>query len=201
VSTDPNIWFIVGLSGAGKTYFANYLSKKRRWLHLDIDRLCIIGSNAYGDGLDNYKLKKVWSDFIVDKVTAPLVGAITDQYRSAQKDGAVLSFPSNYVIGMEHIKRIEKDIRVIYLFSSRENCLKAFLNREKTKSMVPPGKDKNAHWNEYNADMLYHLSVLCPASCKVDTFYETGVRKTAERIYTEITGCSSTISGDRSWRV
>lgn len=199
--TDPKIWFILGLSGAGKTYFANYLSKKQRWLHMDIDRLCILGSNAYGDGLDNYKLKKVWSDFIVDKVAAPLVRAITDHYRSAQKDGAVLSFPSNYVIGTEDIKRIEKDIRVTYLFSSRENCLKAFLNREKARPMVPPGKDKGAHWNEYNTDMLCHLSVPCPASCKVDTFYETGVRKAAERIYTEITGSASKVSGDRSLRV
>ncbi|HWR26646.1 MAG TPA: hypothetical protein VN316_02090 [candidate division Zixibacteria bacterium] len=185
-SAMQNIWFILGRSGSGKTYFANYLSKKHYWLHLDIDQLYIIGKNTYGDGIDTYRLRQVWSYFAVNKITGPLVEAITEQYRDAGRSGAVLSFPSNYIIEIEDIKELEKDIRVVYLSGNKEGCLKSFLLRETKKSMVPTGKDKTVHWEEYNADLANYLSMPLLRPYKIEVFYDNGVRKPPGKIYDEI---------------
>lgn len=162
--------------------------KKRNWLHLDIDKYFKMDDTNYGDGIDEYGLRPSWKEFEQNKNIDPLVREITRQYQNNRKSGAVLSFPSDRIISSEDIKVLEGNIKVIYLASTKENCLKAFLEREVTTPRVSKEINKYDHWDQYNRSLLEKLSEQSLISYKFDTFEKDGTRKSEDQIYTEING-------------
>ena len=169
------IWFILGLSGAGKTYFSDYLAKRDNLLHINIDE----------HGIDRYGLRPAWELFERTKATAPLVEAITEHYQKAAKSGAVLSFASDYIIRRESIAVLKNDVRIIYMSGARENCLMSFLEREEKTPRVPAEKNKTDHWNIHNEKLLQQIYMPDLTPYTVDVFIESGTRKPIERIYRE----------------
>jgi shikimate kinase len=169
------IWFILGLSGAGKTYFSNYLAQRDNLLHMNIDER----------GINYYDLRVAWELFERTGATASLLEAITEHYQKAAKSGAVLSFTSEFVISSENVTALIKDARVIYISGSRGNCFRSFLEREEKTPRVPADKDKTAHWNKYNKKLLQHVYMPDLAPYTIDAFIESGARKPVERIYRE----------------
>jgi len=168
------IWFVLGLSGAGKTYFSEHLANKNDLLHLNID----------GPGIDHFNLKAEWDEFERTMAVSALVNAITGQYQKAARSGAVLSFPSDYVISREHIEALGKDVRVVYISGTREDCFRSFLLREEKKPQILPG-NRAEHWNMHNEKMLEYIYSPNLIPYRVDAFMENGSRKTVERIYKE----------------
>lgn len=169
------IWFIFGLSGAGKTYFSDHLAKRDDLLHIDIDE----------HGIDHYGLRPAWELFERTKAAAPLVEAITGHYKKAARSGAVLSFPSNHMIRHENIAAFKKDVRVVYISGPRENCFRSFLEREEKIPRVPADRNKTDHWNIHNEKLLQHINMPDLTPYTIDAFTESGARKPVERMYCE----------------
>ena len=183
-----NIWFILGLSGAGKSHLSDYVMRKNNWLHLDIDQSCMSREGEWGDGVDIHGLKPSWILFEQNGDVRPLIKDITSKYECAKKSGAVLSFPSSRVLSVDDIKLLSEDAEVIYLSGSKEDCLKSFLEREKKCSRLPKGKDKTSHWCEHNQKLLKSLSGSSLAQYRIAAFHKDGPRKSIEEILEEVDG-------------
>lgn len=172
------IWFILGLSGAGKTHFSNFLAAQYDFLHLNIDE----------DGIDSCGLEQAWALFEQKGSLKPLIRAITAQYRSAKKAGAVLSFTSVHFIPIDKIRALKRVAIVAYLFGDEQKCQDSFLQREAVEQRVTPGVDKLVSWNYANAALLGHLKQAPYGRYTVKVFRANGDRKSPEEIYNEING-------------
>lgn len=179
-----NIWFILGLSGAGKTHFSNHLSNKRDWSHINIDHEYKSKESTIINGIDFYNLRIPWDTFVKEKNIEPLVKIITKNYISEKKCGAILSFPSDLIFTIKDINILKEKIKVIYLYSSRDNCLNSFLKRELEAEIPRVSKDAPEHWQKHNINMLKALPTL--NQYKFNTFKEDNTRKSRDELYEEI---------------
>ncbi|MFA5113418.1 MAG: hypothetical protein WC529_03865 [Candidatus Margulisiibacteriota bacterium] len=172
------IWFILGLSGAGKTHFSNFLAAQHDFLHLNIDE----------NGIDSYGLEQAWALFEQKGSIEPLISAITARYRSAKKAGAVLSFTSVHFIPIDKIRALKKVAIVAYLFGGRQKCRDSFLRREETEQRLPPEINKAKNWNIANRELLGRLAQPIYRRYMAGVFRANGDRKTPEALYNEING-------------
>lgn len=173
----PPIWFMFGLSGAGKSALSNYLAVERHWLHLEIDLHPL-------DGIDEHHLRPEWNQFYNHRDHAPLTETLAVRCANANSNGVVLSFPGNLIsaITPEHVAACGNVVRFIFLSGAPEFCLNSFLTREaQTGRGLGP-----QHWRENNQMLYYHLARVAFRRQAIDVFYENGDRKSFETICNEI---------------
>jgi adenylate kinase family enzyme len=176
--SDP-IWFVFGLSGAGKSHFCEQLRARRNWVHLDID-------HYRADAIDFHHLRSEWNAFYHNSHSnpKPLIKELRQRCQQAAADGIVLSFPSNLIkyIKAEHIKACGSEVKFIFFSGAPEFCIKAFLARE-----VESGRRLNkGHWYDNNETLYCALASIHLRQRTIDTFTGDGERKSFESLRIEI---------------
>jgi hypothetical protein len=141
------IWFVVGVSGAGKSHFSEYAAGHLGFFHYEIDQ-------TPHDGITHFGLRSQWNDFFNESKAGPLVKELTKRACVSGCPGAILSFPSNLLASLtpEHIAALGDKVKLIVLTGDPEICKRQFLKREKET-----GRNYPANVWEANNRPLYAL--------------------------------------------
>jgi shikimate kinase len=178
-----NIWFIFGLSGAGKSFLGDHLANDNNWLHLQLDTS---EQNTAGVTIENiYELFNAWNMFKNNHIPDQLIEKITWHYKHNNKSGAVVSFPSVVMTIPKELELLKGSVKIVYLYGEKPNCLGAFLQREAVEHRLPQDTDSVAYWEECNKSMLYALTLPSFAPYIINAFHKNGERKTAKKIINE----------------
>ncbi len=138
--SEEQIILMFGPSGVGKSTLAKWITEDLNFLHINFDRWD-------GEGMDEKIIINEWNDFFQNLAAENLKKVIDENIKIQNKQGAVITFPSNVLPTIAHIRRAEKSgIRTVILYGPKEACMKAFLTREKAIGRNL-GLD---HWNKYN---------------------------------------------------
>jgi gluconate kinase len=117
---------VLGLSGAGKSCFAEYLNVELHWLRIEADP-----PNG-ADAMTAENLRAPWDSFYHCNKATDLATELSARAKKAGSDGFVLSFSSLVVLSPEHISDAQKaGMTVVYLYGSAAHCIDAFLKRER----------------------------------------------------------------------
>jgi len=173
-----NIWFVLGPSGAGKTYFCEFLQNHLNWLHINVDE----PYPPDGDGLDRMKLRKTWNQFFFKLRGRPLVNKIRKKFASSVRSSIVLSFPSDYVVDANHIRAIQRHVKIVYLYGKQQSCLNAFLEREYANGRSL-GEE---HWRHHNLHLYEALDGTSLRPWVIEVFQKDGTRKSMATLYNEV---------------
>src|SRR5262249_17388895 len=142
------IVFLLGPSGAGKSQLATWIAEDLGFVWIEIDRFP-------KDGIELAGLRKEWDTFQESGQATEMASTICDRVKLAQKDGAILSFPSTLVLPICHIEAAERQgIRFLILYGTGAVCLEAFLRRERESGR---GLDAE-HWILNNAASYAEIS-------------------------------------------
>jgi len=116
---------VVGVSGAGKSYFSEYAAGRLGFFHYEIDQ-------TPHDGITHLGLRSQWDKFVDEFDAGPLTTELTKRSCMSGCPSAILSFPSNLlsVLTADHIAALSGNARLIVLTGAPELCKKAFLQRE-----------------------------------------------------------------------
>jgi len=167
------IVFILGPSGSGKSMLATWAAEDLQFLHIEIDRYP-------DDGIDLAGLRKEWDAFRnSDGQSTDLASVICKRVEDAEKEGVILSFPSNLVLLPSMMDAAESQgVRFLILLGTEIECLDAFLRRERQTGR---GLDAN-HWFKNNASEYAQIS--CPKYSKyrLMVFAQSGHRNRGDLV-------------------
>ncbi|MGB8918732.1 MAG: shikimate kinase [Candidatus Sulfotelmatobacter sp.] len=160
MTVNTPILFVLGPSGAGKTTLGQWLAEDLHFLWIEIDQWL-------ADGIDRANLRPEWNEFW-DRCQA---GAIASTLRARVLNdgarGAVLTFPSLVVFSVQQLAVLEQaGIRVLVLYGSEEDCLAAFLKREKELGRNLPKE----HWLANNSEVHKRLGDASYERYRLDGF-------------------------------
>ena len=160
--------FLLGPSGSGKTRLSEWLDEDLRFLRIEID--CW----PEGDGIDLAGLRKEWDAFLGSGNVRSLAAAIGTKVRAANRQGAVLSFPSTFVLPTALAEAAEAEgVRIVILYGTGAHCLAAFLRRE-----LELGRGLDAdHWIANNAQTYAQISRPEYAKYRLNAFTKTNHRR------------------------
>lgn len=174
--TTSSIWFILGLAGSGKTRFSRYVARRKPWIHLEIDRFP-------EDGVDHYEFRSQWDRFLNAIDSEPLVDVLGNCCQTVGKRGVVLSFPSNLILPISHIRAVEGKVEVVYLYGPPELCLQAFLRRERET-----GRNLGAtYWHANNDRLCQAQASPALSPYLLPVFSGAGERRSEDCLLEEIT--------------
>ena len=168
-----NIWFVVGVSGAGKSHFSEYAAGHLGFFHYEIDQ-------TPHDGITHFGLRSQWDKFLDEFDAGPLIKELTKRSCMSGCPGAILSFPANLVgsLTADHINALEGKARLVVLTGDPEMCKRAFLQRERET-----GRNYSASvWEANNRPLYEVLSQDWLSPHLVDVFDEQGERKTVQEL-------------------
>lgn len=162
---------VTGLSGAGKTQVCEWLAQDG-FLHLD-------GDVREANGIDRLGIRSEWNQFWNRGEPQRLAMALRARARKVGAHGALLSLPSTAVFTVERVARTRAiDLRLIVLFGTPQNCIRAFLEREKKM----PGPMGDADWHRNN-DHVYEQYVNSAFdSVRIEAFRPDGLRWSRKEI-------------------
>jgi energy-coupling factor transporter ATP-binding protein EcfA2 len=170
-----DIVFLLGLSGAGKTTLASWLAEDLGLLHHEIDR-------PDEDGIDREGFRPEWDAFLGNGEPADLARVIRGRAAAARRHGTVLSFSSELVLDVAAIHAAEAaGIRSFVLHGTREECLAAFLERERATGR---GLTRD-YWARYNDDSYIQYGRAEFAPYRLGTF-AGGRRRTRSDLVAEV---------------
>jgi hypothetical protein len=174
------IWLILGLSGAEKSSFGEWLATKRNWLHLETD---VFNEDPDADGINLHNLRSEWDDFFERRNAKPLRETLQKRLQAESRSDAVLTFPSNWVPSREHIDAaLQEGIRTIFLYGSKADCLRSFLLRQKKGDT----KLKTQHWRRNNSDQHALMGQSQYDAHRVQVFGPTGNRRSHVEVFAEL---------------
>lgn len=128
--------FLLGPSGAGKSTLAAAIGKKFGASHLEIDRYP-------QDGIDLEGLRREWDTFWNVSDARSLAIEIRRRVQVAGTKGAALSFPSGVLLSDGQLSSaLREAITPVVLYGTRDECLRAFLTRERATGRNLPA----VHW-------------------------------------------------------
>jgi hypothetical protein len=155
------ILFVLGLSGIGKTQLGEWVSEDLNFLWIEIDRW------PEGDGIDLANLRAEW-DALWNACQAHAIAAtLRARVLSAGTNGAVITFPSRVVFSAQQLAVLEQaGIQVLVLYGTEQDCLAAFLKREKESGRNLPKE----HWLTNNSDLYERLGDRSYESYRLDVF-------------------------------
>ena len=165
------IWFILGISGAGKSYFSELAAQKLSWFHYEIDL-------APHDGITHWGFRTEWDIFLQNNQIEPLVQSISARSCKDNCAGSILSFPSNLIacLSEQQVARALQSVKLIVLSGPENLCRNAFLQREQES-----GRRLNEeHWTANNKNLYPFLQYSWIAPHVFDTFLPDGSRKPFE---------------------
>jgi len=137
------ILFVLGPSGAGKTTFGRCVKTNLDFLWIDIDPMPNV------DGIDLAGLRTEWDEFFNACHAGAIATTLRGRVSKGGTRGAVLTFSSLVVFSSPQLAALKKaGIRVLILYGSQEDCLAAFLKRERET-----GRNlTEEHWRRHNCD-------------------------------------------------
>jgi len=140
-----NIWFVVGVSGAGKSHFSEYAAGHLGFFHYEIDQ-------TPHDGISHFGLRTQWDKFLDEFDAGPLIKELTKRSCMSGCPGAILSFPANLisVLTSDHVDALKGKARLIVLTGEPDLCKKSFLQHERET-----GRNYSASVWEANNRPLY----------------------------------------------
>jgi hypothetical protein len=129
--------FLFGPSGAGKSSLAAAIRGGFGALYLELDRYP-------QDGIDLEELRTEWDAFWIHGEAHALASEIRRRVEAATAAGAVLSFPSGVILSDGQIgsSLLREAVTPVVLYGPREQCLQAFLTRERATGRNLPAN----HW-------------------------------------------------------
>ncbi len=141
------IWFVVGVSGAGKSHFSEFAAGYLGFFHYEIDQ-------TPHDGITHFGLRSQWDAFFEKSKADALIKELTKRACVSGCPGAILSFPSNLLAKLtpEHVEALADKVRLIVLTGDPEVCKRQFLKREKET-----GRNYSASVWEANNRPLYAI--------------------------------------------
>lgn len=168
-----NIWFVVGVSGAGKSHFSEYAAGRLGFFHYEIDQ-------TPHDGITHFGLRSEWDKFLDEFDAGPLIKELTKRSCMSGCPGAILSFPANLVgsLTADHIDTLRGKARLVVLTGEPELCKRAFLQRERET-----GRNYSASvWEANNRPLYDVMSQKWLAPHLVQVFDDDGGRKTVQEL-------------------
>lgn len=157
------IFLILGLSGAGKSTFCQFMSAECNFLHIEGDGLSEPGDATEADvGID---AKNPLQDNYLDRIRKTV--------RARNKKGAIIGFTSDTYLSPLTCRALRaSNCKVVYFVGKPELCAQRFLNRE---TGLNRGLD-GLHWIQYNYPLIVFLGRKRGALRKycVDVFDEVG---------------------------
>jgi hypothetical protein len=141
------LWFVVGVSGAGKSHFSEYAAGHLGFFHYEIDQ-------TPHDGITHFGLRSQWDKFIDEMEAGPLMKELNKRACVSGCPGAILSFPSNLLaaLGREHVEALQGKVILVVLTGEPEFCKREFLKRERQT-----GRNYPASVWETNNRPLYEI--------------------------------------------
>lgn len=125
-----------------------------------------------------------WNQFFFKFRGRPLVSKIRNKFASPTHSRIVLSFPSDYVLDINHIRAINSHVKIIYLYGNQQRCLNAFLQRERLSGRC----FDEEHWQHNNHKLYEALDGQALRPWGVEAFHQDGTRKSTAMLYDEIAG-------------
>ena len=183
VSLDPldggtymeTVWFILGISGAGKSHFSSYVSDHLSFVHFEIDQ-------TPHDGIDHFGFRAEWNHYFATGDVSLLHSEIRRRFCGACQ-GAVLSFPSNLVacLNAQHAAGLDDTVKLVVLSGTPEACRRSFWEREgQMARSLPPD-----HWERNNLHLYPALERPWLTPSVINVFTTSGARRTTGEILTE----------------
>ena len=169
------VWFILGISGAGKSYFSSYVAEHLSFVHFEIDQ-------TPHDGIDHFGFRAEWSHYFSTGDVSPLRTEIQRRFCGACQ-GAVLSFPSNLVacLNARHISGLLGTVKLVILSGTPENCRRSFWEREEQMARsLPPD-----HWETNNFHLYSAMERPWLAPSVINVFTTSGVRRTTSEVFAD----------------
>lgn len=125
INGPPEILFLLGFSGTGKTFMGDVIAEERQWLHLNLDTWGV-------DQPTEPQVQQLLTTYLQTGQHDALVAGLRQRATDAGKAGVVLGFASGLTQTRENIEAVSRDIRIRYLTGSPEHCIASFLERERT---------------------------------------------------------------------
>ena len=163
----PPIWFVLGISGAGKSYFSRLAAERLSWLHYEVDL-------TPHDGINHWGFRDEWDVYFNQYDIAPFAEAVTNRSSQSGYSGSILSFPSNLIgcLDERHILAARQAAKLVVLTGPNACCLNSFLQRE-----VASGRLFSAsHWQKNNISLYNALGRPWIAQHVVNAFEPSGAR-------------------------
>lgn len=137
------ILFLFGPSGAGKTTLGQWVAEDQDFLWIEID--CW----PECDGIDLANLRAEWDELWNHCQAGAIGNALRARVVSKGARGAILTFPSLVVFSALQLASLKQaGIRVLVLYGTQQDCLAAFLKRERES-----GRNlTEEHWRRNNCD-------------------------------------------------
>jgi hypothetical protein len=126
MTDDVPILFVIGPSGVGKTKLGQWVSEDLKFLWIEVDRF------PEGDGIALADLRTEWHALWNECQAHAIATTLRARVLSAGAQGAVVTFPSLVVFSAPQLAALEEaGIRLLVLYGTAQDCLAAFLKREK----------------------------------------------------------------------
>src|SRR5712692_6639550 len=118
------IWFVLGVSGTGKSYFGRAAAERLSWFHYDMDL-------SPHDGIDHWGFRAEWDKYFTEYQMDPFARAIGDRSARCGCSGSVVSFPSNLIVHLkeQHVSAALSCAKLIFFTGPEAACLNSFLQR------------------------------------------------------------------------
>lgn len=171
------IWFVLGISGAGKTYFSQAAARSLSWFHYEIDQ-------TPHDGITHWGLRNQWEAFLHSNQIEPLAQELAARSCAAGCPGSILSFPGNLVayITEQQVATALQAVKFIVLSGPALSCRHAFLRRE-----YQSGRGlTELHWAANNEHLYPMLSSPWIAPYVHEAFMPDGSRKPFDILLGEV---------------
>jgi Shikimate kinase len=137
------VLFVLGPSGAGKSTLGRVVAEDLGFLWIEIDTW------PAPDAIDVEGLRTEWDRFLNTGQAAELATALRMKATSKKSGGVVLTFPSMVVFHPGHFIGLERTgIQVVVLYGSQQDCLAAFLRRERVLNR----NLTQDHWKQHNTE-------------------------------------------------
>ena len=172
------IWFVVGVSGAGKSHFSEYAAGHLGFFHYEIDQ-------TPHDGITHFGLRSQWDAFFDGMDAAPLIDELTRRSCRSGCPGAILSFPANLLAQLtsDHLDALQGKAKLIVLTGEADLCKRAFLQREQAT-----GRNYSAQvWEAHNRPLYAVMKQPWLMPHLVSVFDAEGERKTVQDLVEVVT--------------
>jgi gluconate kinase len=156
------VLLLLGPSGVGKTQLGQWLQEDLGLLWIEAD---LFGRH---NPIDVLGLSQEWNA-IRQNDPAPLRDALRARARAQGRSGAVMTLPSVKTIAASKMEKGEAaSLHCIILFGSREDCLKAFLERE---AALDRGLRED-HWERFNSGSFPKFAAADVAQFRMAAFLD-----------------------------
>ena len=169
------VLFINGPSGVGKGYISEYFARTRKWQWFELD--------AYsGSGVDELGLRGEW-DRVWSGEPVPFLDEVKRRANKYRTRGAIVSLPGTCLFPPHIATALQRaGALFIFLWGTEEQCLGAFLERERGSGR----RLEAGHWRRNNAGIFAFAGSPKFQGQIVNTFDANESRRAPEEICAEI---------------